>query len=192
MQMRVKVFLFVVLLFFRPAEARAESFTYAPATCDFTVTFPGQPDIQEVCENGQCYDQVTFIKVFDMDASLSFSVTCSAVNEDTAAAYTPDVMRTTVRAMSRGTGVERFETNILQEDKYRMASLIGEGLSGRVPMIYIGQLWIGESSAFVIKAELVGPQHEEADRLFSDVLRSARLKPPADPEATPESESAQP
>jgi len=174
-----------MLCFMACSEAQAKPYTYAPETCEFTITFPEQPHIQEVCEGGDCYQRLSFIHTFDMQARLSFRVTCNPISKEAEKAYTPGVMRATVSAMVKDSKARRYETNIREEENYRLASVIGEGEKGARPLIYIGQLWIADSSAFIIEGELIGPEHEHADQMFSEILQSAQLKPGPNSESAP-------
>ena len=60
---------------------------------------------------------------------------------------------------------------------------------GRTSTIYIAQLWIGKKSAFSVEAEVIGEGVDDADKLFSDILRSIgpkAEKAQVEPSETPE------
>jgi len=157
--------------------------TYSPEFCEFSVTFPSEPYISRNCEgdeNGdggdRCYDLISYTQVYEMSSTVNFRVICNAINEEVKDAYNGDVMKATLKAMTKNSVVQEFNTTFREEETYKQAGLVGEGLVGRTPTIYIAQLWIGERSALSVEAELIGEPMEDADTLFSDVLRSVGLK----------------
>ena len=165
----------------------APSSTYSPEFCEFSVTFPSEPYKARRCEGegtDRCYDLISYTQVYEMASTVNFRVICNPVGQEIQDAYTPEVMQATLKAMTKQSVVKEFNTTFREEENYKQAGLVGEGLSGRTPTIYIAQLWIGDSSALSVEAELIGEPMEQADELFSNVLRSvghkddlAKLKP---------------
>lgn len=152
---------------------------YSPDFCEFSVTFPTEPYQSRNCQEeagNQCYDLVSYTQVFDMLSTVNFRVICNPVNDGVFEEYSPEVMEATLRAMTKNSVVKEFDSSFREEEAYKQAGLVGEGLSGRTPTIYIAQLWIGQKSALSVEAELIGEPREDADQLFSDVLRSVTLK----------------
>ena len=169
-----------------------EALTYSPDFCEFSVEFPSEPYSSRRCEDEEkkrCYELVSFTQVYDMSSTVNFRIICNPVNKSVYKDYSAEVMQTTLRAMTRKTVVKEFNSDFREEENYKQAGLVGAGASGRTPMIYIAQLWIGKQSAFSLEAELIGEAHGAADTLFSDILRSVHysgikeIKPPAKTEA---------
>ncbi|MCF8495267.1 MAG: hypothetical protein K9G62_01220 [Alphaproteobacteria bacterium] len=165
-------------MFVSPALA-AEPVTYSPDFCEFTVTFPTEPYKTQRCDEAQpdkCYEQISYTQVYDLDATVNFRVICNPVGKDIKDSYSGAVMEATLKAMTKDEVVQTFETSFREEKDYKQAGLVGEGQMGRTPTVYIAQLWIGDHSAFSVEAELIGEAHEQADKLYSDVLKSIGYK----------------
>ena len=168
-----------------------ESSIYSPDYCEFTATFPEEPYIARKCDDAtekRCYNEVSFTQVFDLDTTVNFKVICNKISNEVYETYSGRIMEATLKAMTEGTVVKTFDTTFREEEKYKQAGLVGEGKVGRTPTIYIAQLWIGKKSAMSVQAELIGDSDEDADKLFSDVLRSIGLKG-KDNQKTPEDEA---
>ena len=152
--------------------------TYSPDFCEFSVTFPSEPYTSRRCEDetakakDRCYDLVSYTQVYELSSTVNFRVICNPIGEEVLNAYSPEVMQATLRAMTKNSVVQEFNTSFREEEKYKQAGLVGEGLVGRTPTIYIAQLWIGDKSALSVEAELIGEPMEDADALFRDVLAS--------------------
>lgn len=147
---------------------------YAPAPCEFGVTFPEPFETQERCAPGneaRCYEQASFTKVFDLQATIQFRVICNPVAPDVITQYDGDVMKATLRAMTRDAVIDTYDVSFQEEERFKQASLAGSGQAGITPTIYIAQLWIGQRSALSIEAELIGDTHDTADRVFGDILK---------------------
>lgn len=176
---QVLAFLLFTLLLI-PSLAHAEEtepkkHEYLPEYCDFNIDFPEDPYTTRRCEDDtqdKCYDQISYTRVYDMTTTVNFRVICNAVNKDIIDQYSGEVMVATLKAMTQRSVVQEFNTSFTEEEKYKMAGLVGEGQTGRTPTIYIAQLWISDKSAFSVEAELIGDINDEADQMFSTVLRS--------------------
>lgn len=179
-----------IMLFLSTQAMAQDNHTYSPEHCDFAVTFPSEPYETRRCdEKGQnCYDLISYTQVFDMAATVNFRVICNATDQEIYKAYDESIMRGTLRAMTKRSVVNTFSTSYREEDGYKQAGLAGEGRTGNTPNIYIAQLWMSPNSTLSVEAELIGEDHEAADTLFGDILRSVQFKPAK----TPAPESAQP
>lgn len=165
-----------------PAPAAKPPGDYSPANCEFSITFPETPHAQKRCEPApadkkqkpRCYEQASYIKVFDMVSSVNIRATCNPVEGDMYGQYSGDVMKATLKAMIAGRGVEAFDASYREDTHYKQAGLVGEGKQGLSPTLYIAQLWIGRKSVLTVEAEMVGEPHPAADALFSQILKSAK------------------
>ncbi len=168
-----------LLLFFSNAMAEDKNpFTYSPPTCDFSVTFPTSPYTARKCDGEdktKCYDMTSYTKVYDMESTINFRVTCNVIDKAVYAQYSAEVMEATLRAMTNRSVVKTFDTSFRTEEGYKQAGLVGEGQSGTLPTIYIAQLWIADGSAMSVEAEMIGGEHEDADKLLSEILKSVHF-----------------
>ena len=160
----------------QPAE-EPQGHTYSPDFCEFSVTFPSAPYAARRCEDegkDRCYDLVSYTQVYEMSSTINFRIICNPIDSAVYDEYSAEVMQATLRAMTRKTVVEEYNSGFREGDGYKQAGLAGAGKVGRTPMIYIAQLWIGKQSAFSVEAELIGEAHETADQAFSDILKTVR------------------
>jgi hypothetical protein len=157
------------------AKSALKPATYSPEHCEFTVSFPDEPVIDSTCQGegtNRCYDQVSFMHTFDMQATVSFRVICNKIDEHIYKHYSAAVMEGTLKEMTKKTTVKTFDTSYREEKGYKQAGLVGEGQMGRSATIYLAQLWIGSQSAMSVEAEIVGEPNDDADLLFSNILKS--------------------
>ncbi|MGB4106918.1 MAG: hypothetical protein WBK55_03885 [Alphaproteobacteria bacterium] len=164
----------LLLTFNAMAEDKTPS-TYSPPTCDFSVTFPSSPYTTRKCDdadNKKCYDMVSYTKVYDMESTVNFRIICNPIDESVYTQYSAEVMEATLRAMTNRSVVKTYDTSFRTEDGYKQAGLVGEGQSGTLSTIYIAQLWIGHASALSVEAEMIGGEHDDADKLLSEILKS--------------------
>lgn len=167
------------LLFFANTTHADESFTYSPEYCEFSVTFPSEPYTARRCEDGgddSCYNLVSYTQTYNLDSTVNVRVICNPIAAGVQQKYNEEVSKATVRAMAKRNALSNYSVNYRAEGGFRQAGLVGEGESGRTPMIYIAQLWVGESSVMSVEAELIGEAAEEPDTLFSDIMRSVGPK----------------
>tara|TARA_X000001036_G_C20676820_1_gene804495 strand:+ start:311 stop:904 length:594 start_codon:yes stop_codon:yes gene_type:complete len=159
------------------AEKEDTSHRYAPDFCDFEVTFPDEPDTKEQCnDKDQCYDRLSFTKVYGITASVNFRFICNPISESVYDDYGEKIMMTTLRSMTLRTVAKELNGTFREDDKFKQAAIVGEGIVGRTPMIYIAQMWIGKNSAMTVEAELIGDEHQDAEKLFTDILRTIHHK----------------
>lgn len=170
-------------------ESKKEPVIYSPEHCEFSVTFPSEPHQENRCEDEsreKCYNLVSYTQVFDMAATVGVHVICNPATEDLYNNYSGAVMEATVRAMTEKSVVKTFDTSFREEDGYKQAGLVGEGKTGMIPTVYIAQLWIGKKSVMSVEAEMTGEAYEEADKLFSTILKSVHYKGDAEKEKSAE------
>ena len=175
----MKRLLLLALFLLFPSLAHAEPYEYSPEHCDFTITFPEKPYTQRRCEDGRqdrCYDLISYTQVYEINTTVNFRVICNPLQQDLYDQYNEDVMRKIVRAMTKQSIVDEYETSFRETEQYRQAGLVGQGQSGKWPTLFIAQLWASPSSILSVESELIGQQLDTADQLFADILRSVKLK----------------
>lgn len=156
------------------AQEKMDSPEYSPDYCQFTANFPEEPYRTRQCEEGNknsCYDLISYTKVFELSTSIRVEIICNPSTAEMYKEFTEEVMKTTVKAMTKDSVIEAYEVSSRQEDGYRQAGLLGKGRKGLDETIYIAQLWIADKSIMSVQAELIGEQSEESDKTFADVLR---------------------
>ena len=160
------------------APAIAEPYTYAPDHCDFTITFPEEPYTLRRCEDGtdECYNLISFTQVYEVKTTVNFRVICNPTDKVLYDQYDEDVMKATVRALTKQSVVDEYQTTFRAEEHYKQASLVGQGRSGKWDTLFIGQLWVGQNSVMSLEAEMIGQPFDAADKLLSEVLKSVRHK----------------
>jgi hypothetical protein len=210
----IKFILIALLALALPNMVRAQemSAVYSPEHCDFSIAFPEEPYSVRRCDDEdekKCYDLVSFTKVYELNTTVNFKVICNAVGKEVHEQYSGDIMKATLRAMTKDSVVKTFDASFRETENYKQAGLVGEGQVGRTPTIYIGQLWISPTSALSVEAELIGESFDAADTLYSDILKSVHYKgdvvedetkqesqaepnPVPAPATAPQNESAQP
>ncbi len=160
---------------------------FSPEGCDFTVTFPEEPYTTKRCDpiepTKNCSNVTTFTKVYGLDATLLFNVTCNKAADGMFGRYDDNVMRTTLLSMAKPSNLDKSETGFTQNSQAKMAVLLGSGKSdnGKDDMLYTAQLWIGHHSVFTLEGQLRGQYVAEADQLFAEILKTAKVR-----EVTPE------
>ncbi|MCK5375235.1 MAG: hypothetical protein KAJ40_08120 [Alphaproteobacteria bacterium] len=150
------------------------NYRYEPDYCDFIAGFPEEPLISHACENeddpSTCYDKVSFTKVFELSSTVQIDVICNPSTPDMYAYFTPEIMESTVKAMTKDSVLETFNINTTQSDDYRLSGLVGQGRKGLYDTLYIAQLWISENSIMSVEAELSGEKNPDADQIFAGIL----------------------
>ena len=172
------------------ATAQATPFTYAPPSCDFEVTFPEKPFIEEKCgksEDKSCDEVVTYTQMTDA-SSLDFRITCNKDDPKKLSAIKPGDLKATAEEMAKNAGVKTFASdNALVDNKFKTAVALATGVRGGRDVIYTGQIWIGESSAMTLEGEMLGPENKKINDLYSQILKSVKPKgaPDVRPPSTP-------
>lgn len=167
-----------------PIPAFAETYTYAPESCEFQIAFPERPFIENKCPNGKenaCTEVVTFTHAVGMDSAVNFRITCLSGEQAELGKYTPDIMKETLNQMLKEAGLEAYDLTASEdkETKIKRASTVSVGQRGGKDVIYNGQIWIGKKSIFTLESDISGPANEKADKVFADILKSVQAKTPA-------------
>ncbi len=166
-------------LLLAPLPALAEPYTYGPDPCEFKMTFPEKPLIEQKCTDGEkkaCAEIVTYTKIVTAEASVNFRITCTAADPKELERYTPEIMVETVKQMLTEANLEGDPPKATTQNGYKVAATVGTGVRGDRDVIYTAQLWIGEKSIFSLEADMSGPQDDKTDKLFTQVLGSMQSK----------------
>ncbi len=161
------------------AEEKEKASRFAPDFCDFEITFPEPPVVQQKClPDGGCFDVNSYTMVYDLQTTVDVTVTCNPSTPDAYEEYNEGVMKAALSGMIDNKNLTSHEVRYqtLKDQKVKNAALTGAGITGRSEKIYSGQLWIGPNSVFTVQAELIGSAHTDADKSFRDILASIKTK----------------
>lgn len=152
-------------------------------SCAFTAQFPGEPQVSRRCSGEtnvqsakECYDVVSYTQVYDMTTTVDVSFSCNQSTPDAYRQYDEEVMTLALKAMGQRRSLEDAQINFQDRESYKQAALSGNGVTGRQVQVYIAQLWVAPESVLSVEAQLIGGQHYEADKEFSKILKSIKVK----------------
>ncbi len=155
-----------------------KSSIFGPEFCDFEITFPEPPMNSKKCASeDECYDVQSYTMVYDLATTVDVTVTCNPSTPANYKRYSENVMKAALAGMVSERNLSNHETQFKQYETTKNASITGTGKTGAQDKIYIGQLWVGPNSIFTVQGELVGDEHETADKSFRDILASIKEKP---------------
>ncbi len=170
--------LFCSVLALISSPAMAAPFTYAPEECEFQITFPEKPFIEKKCaaDGKDCSEIVTYTKAIGSDSSTNFRISCNAISATDITKYTPAILEETLKQMSKSAGLQPYDTQSSDEKGYKKASSLSLSERNGKPLIYNGQIWAGKKSLFTMEAEMVGPQNNEIEKIFADIMKNTYPK----------------
>ncbi len=165
---------------------------FAPPSCDFEMSFPEAPYKSRRCPPGgrTCYDLTSYTMVYDLQTTVDVSVSCNPLKAEDYGRYNEQVMKAALEGMVSQRAIDNYNVEFRQLGAARNAALTGTGMTGKQPKIYSGQIWVGQHSVMTVQAELIGDEHPVADKSFSQILQSIKMKP-ADEINAAEAEKAQ-
>ena len=161
---------------------------YSPEGCDFEITFPEEPYLAQKCMPGgkTCYNLTSYTMVYDLHTTVDVSVTCNKSTPAEFKRYNEAVMKAALTGMIAERNLDNHTINYREDKITRSASLSGTGKTGAQDKIYTSQIWVGQHSVFTVQAELIGGEHKQADAVFSEILKSVKIKEKPDAKkATP-------
>ncbi len=163
-------------------ETAFEGYTYSPEGCNFQITLPEEPYDTRRCHPSfpdQCDIMASYTKVFELDSTVTFYLTCGPLGRSSFEQYNNDVIRTMLIARA-GNRLESQETAYQELNGVKMGSILGAGDAPNKEdiLLYVSQIWVDKESLLTIEGELVGQDHDEADQLFANILRSLKTADP--------------
>jgi hypothetical protein len=159
------------------APALAAESTYKPDNCEFQMKFPEAPYSTRHCNPDlpdKCEVKTAFTKVYGTEATMNFYVSCNPVPTDGFKSYDRDVMRTMLLAMAGQGRLENYQTAYDEDTDVKRGSLLGAGPSynKKHPMLYMGEIWVGQHSMMTVEGELIGEPNPDTDAAFAKILQS--------------------
>lgn len=151
---------------------------FSPPPCDFEITFPEKPYLAQKCmpDGKTCYNLYSYTMVYDLHTTVDVSVTCNKSTPAEFKRYNEAVMKAALTGMIAERNLSNHSISYREDKETRSASLSGTGVTGAQEKIYTSQIWVGQHSVFTVQAELIGGEHKDADKTFSDILKSVKLK----------------
>ncbi len=173
-------FLLILPAYAQETEAKAETdatFVYERDYCDFSLSFPEEPLIEQNCKTeDECYEVVTFSQIVDVTSSIHFRITCNPAEKGTKEAYSEEIMKETLKTMLAPHDLEIHKISSREFDHAKHAGLLGFGMREQNEKMLLIHLWIGENSIFTLEAELSGPENDITNKILADTLRSITIK----------------
>lgn len=170
--------------------AESNDVLYQPEFCEFAITFPGKTYDTQRCNPdnvNQCVQQKSYTQVFDNGSTVNFRASCSKSSKAAYQGYTEKTTKMILKAMTKRSVVQHYNMSYREDVAYKQAGLVGEGQSGKLGLLYLAQIWVGNASIMNVEAELIGEENQDADMMFRDVLRSVAYAP-AQKDSSEESE----
>lgn len=158
--------------------------SFPPPFCNFTISFPQEPDIQKICDKKNktrinCFEQARYTYTYTDGSKIDVRAICNRMSKDIYDHYSERVMDMTVKAMINRALMDHYETSYRAENYYKQAALVGEGKRNKKPAIFIAQLWIGQHSSLSVEAEMVNEKNQFADDAFGKILKSIHYRDPS-------------
>lgn len=154
--------------------------TYAPDGCEFQISFPEAPYRGKRCDPGDpanCTDATTFTKVYGLDATIAYTVSCNPTPKDQFDQYSDNVMKAALFAMAQPSHLDKSQTGFGVLPQAKMAVLLGSGKAANGDdVLYTSQIWVGHKSIFTIEGRLSGSYNPDSDKLFAEILKTARIR----------------
>ena len=152
----------------------AAPFTYAPKHCEFQITFPEKPFIEQKCgqKADSCTEVVSFTKAVGNDASTNFRVTCNALKPAEIETYSQPIVEETLLQLVKSAQLTPYDVVSDNKGAYTSSSILSIGERDGRPIIYNAQIWMGSKSMFTIEAEMLGNKNDIIEKTFADILKS--------------------
>ncbi|MCK6418928.1 MAG: hypothetical protein L6Q57_08365 [Alphaproteobacteria bacterium] len=176
------------------SETKKKEPSFPPPFCNFTISFPQEPDIQKICDKKNkarinCFEQARYTYTYTDGSKIDVRAICNRMTQDIYDHYSERVMDMTVKAMINRALMDHYETSYRAETNYKQAALVGEGKRNRKPTIFIAQLWIGQQSSLSVEAEMSNEKNKLADEVFSKLLKSIHYRKPIEDEGDSENKN---
>ena len=152
---------------------------YSPEFCDFEITFPEKPYTSKRCPSGtgqECYNIHGFMMVYDLTTTVDVTANCAPSTPENYNRYNEAVVKAALNGMVSRANIKNFTISTQNVEETRQGSLLGTGTHGKQDTIYNAQLWVGQNSILTVEAKLIGADHDKADKVFSYILKSMRLR----------------
>ncbi len=164
-----------MLFFFTPAQAAP--FTYSSPDCDFTATFPEKPFIEKKCDTAnKCEEIATYVQTTDKSA-VNFRLSCRKAEPKDLTLLTPDDLKKRLGVLVKEANLMPYANDAaVLKNGTKTSIALATGKRGEQDVIYTGQMWIGLQSVLTMEGEMTGPENEEINDIYSEILRAVQIK----------------
>lgn len=156
---------------------------YEEDFCDYVIGFPEKPTVSTVAgttlnDTTVSQDIINYTKIYDLDKSLSVEASCRPFAEGEREKLTERFLRKSLTGMAKQDNVFSTRANIKTRDETgeRYGIIIGSRRENPSESLITYQIWMGDNSLFFLKMEAKGPEYEEKEDLFANILRNFRNK----------------
>lgn len=152
------------------------TYTYDQEFCDFKIQFPTPPELEDITSftgTDLPATSISFLKTFDLDKALRVNANCKAITKDVRNYITQTSLDQELAAIEKDNKIDVIRTSNkgYPKRRLRIATLVGER-EGKDDGMYIYQVWVSDTSIFTLEVEVVGPEHEDVDKMLIAILKS--------------------
>jgi len=177
----IPAFAGMVMLLLFSAPALAAPYVFAPENCDFQMSYPEKPFIENRCKDGKnCEEIATFTRTKDA-AAINFRVSCRPENAAALKKLKPEDLKRTIQGMAATAGAKPFAEDSARLDGDVLSAVaLAIGERNDRELLYTGQIWVGPKSVLTLESEISGPDNTDINTTYTDILKSIMLKSMAD------------
>lgn len=166
-------------------ELKAETYShiYTAPYCDFQLGFPEDPDVTTSdvpASSGEMVkqDYITFNHIYSLTNSIYMEATCRTLVPGERNMLNDAAIKNTMEAYAKENDIVSTGQKIFTDEQTgaRAGILIGakRGMPGTSYVTY--QLWVTKDSLLLFEIQNNGPAMDEANALFTNLLRNINLK----------------
>ncbi len=183
-----KSVIFLIVCVFVSFPALSQESKFKPVTfenlyesdfCDYKIGFPEEPLIStataptltnETIEQ----DNISFTKIYDLSKSLSVEATCRPLVAGEKEILTQKFLKKSLDAMAKQDNVIRANSaaNVNEKTGDTYGLIVGSRRENPRESLITYQIWVGDDSLFFLKMESKGPEDDEKEDLFANILRN--------------------
>lgn len=154
------------------------AYTHAPEGCEFSLTFPEKPVIQNRCDGKgatrQCYDVVTYNQFITAETGINVRVTCRKTPPDEFKNLTPLNVEELLVAQIDRAGVQGYslKKDITKDSKG--GTVMGYFKNDTTEKFFVGQVWQSPLSRLSVEISQNGPLNDDAGRVTMEILSTIK------------------
>ena len=156
------------------------AYTHAPEGCEFSITFPEKPVIQNRCDGKGatrlCYDVITYNQFITAETGINVRVTCRKTPPDEFKNLTPLNVEELLVAQIDRAGVQGYslKKDITKDSKG--GTVMGYFKNDSMEKFFVGQVWQSPLSRLSVEISQNGPLNDDAGRVTMEILSTIESK----------------
>ncbi len=161
----------------------AKPYVFDKEPCDFQMSFPEKPVIEERCEGTDpkiCRDIITYNYVFSLESAISVRFECKPSDEKAFNIINILDQRAVAENMAKKANILPSSIRTGGEtDFFKTATVTGiytPTTEEENERLFIGQLWVSKKSFMTMQIENSGPQNKDADQMIAELLSGLKPK----------------